>query len=100
MSPLNLLRQIVLAVIAAITAAELEADGEGGGALKRAQALRIVEELLEPLLPGWAEPMALMVAGYLIDAFVAYWNRQGWTAGDIADREDAPIPPVAPRLEP
>lgn len=72
------LKPVLMAVLLAVTAAELENEAPGGGAEKKARATELLVEAVDPWLPDWLDPVIGAAAGFLIDAMVALANRTGF----------------------
>lgn len=62
-----------------VTLTELANDQPGSGAEKRAQALQQLKDMLPmDILPGFVRDNFDTVAGWVIDAIVALFNRTGF----------------------
>ena len=70
--------QIVSVVFLAVTAAEMEHEGAGRGAEKKAAATARLTSTLDELLPDYLDPVIALSAGWLIDAVVVLLNRTGF----------------------
>lgn len=74
----NVVSPVLMAVVLAVAAAELENDAPGAGAEKKAKAVNLLFEAIDPWAPNWANPVIKGAAGFLIDAVVAFANRTGF----------------------
>lgn len=77
---MNTLKPLLMAVLLAVTAAELESGTPGAGAEKRERARALLSDAIDPWLPDWLDPVIDATAGFLIDAMVALANRTGFFA--------------------
>lgn len=81
---LKIVKQILSAVLLVVVAVELETEGQGQGADKKAAAQAKLQDVLDPVLPDWANPLVFSGAGWLIDVLVGYANKTGFF-GQFAD---------------
>jgi hypothetical protein len=85
MTMLKTLKQATAAILLVVIAVELETEGTGKGAEKKAAAQARLKETLDPVLPDWLNPVVYNGAGMLIDALVVFANRTGFFAQFTAD---------------
>lgn len=72
------LERIVEVAALVVLVVEL-ARGAGNGAEKKETALAQLRQVLPPdSLPGFIAPLYDVLAGFVIDAIVAFFNRQGF----------------------
>ena len=80
-NPIALLFQIVMAIFGAITAAEMENDTPGSGAAKKARAVQIINDILDPIVPDVVESVVHSIVAKLIDVAVSVLNKSGFFGG-------------------
>lgn len=74
------IQQAVATVALVVVAVELETEGAGKGAEKKALAQAKIQQALDPALPDWLNGAVYSAAGMLIDALVGLANRTGFFA--------------------